>query len=103
MIQLVEAVKEKVEVKLSGVLTADEALKLRDKLSEHIERGHTHVIIDMEDVQFIHSSGLGVILLLQKEVMKVDGKVVIKNPNSLIKQVFEITRLNKVIHVECKE
>lgn len=59
----------------------------------------TSLVFDMEKLEYISSAGLRVLLSAQK-VMNKQGTMVIKNANSEIKEVFEITGFTDILTIE---
>jgi anti-sigma B factor antagonist len=89
-----------VKVKLSGEIYVEEATQIRDKLLQYIDKGHTKFLIDLALVKFIDSSGLGVLVAVQKRALQKDGGVIIKGLSGTIKELFELTRLTKVFEIQ---
>ncbi len=87
-------------VKLSGSIYVEDAAKLRENLLNHIEQGHNNFLLDLEKVDYIDSSGLGVLVAINKRTLQNRGKLIIKGINGLVKELFELTRLTKVFEIQ---
>ncbi len=61
--------------------------------------GITELIMDFDKVEYISSAGLRVLLLTQK-VMNRQGKMIIKNVNAVVMDVFEITGFSDILTIE---
>ena len=72
--------------------------KFKEILFEKIENGVNNIILDLNKVKFIDSSGLGVIVATYKK-LKVNGKLVILTKSQAILTMFKITRLEKVLNI----
>ena len=84
------------EQAVGGELDVYTATKLRDTITELLAAGVHDVIIDMLDVEFLDSSGLGVLVGALKKVRAHDGSLqLICNQDRLLK-IFRITGLAKV-------
>lgn len=71
---------------------------LRQAIDNEIERrGIRTVILNLEDVSFIDSSGLGVILGRYKKLLPMGGKIMISNVPPHIYKVMELSGLPKII------
>lgn len=71
---------------------------LRQAIDTEIERrGIRTVILNLEEVSFIDSSGLGVILGRYKKLLPMGGKVIISNVPSHIYKIMELSGLPKII------
>ena len=83
-------------VAVKGEIDVYTAPKLRDKITELVGDGVYHIIIDMEGVEFLDSTGLGVLVGGLKKVRAHDGSLqLICNQDRLLK-IFRITGLAKV-------
>ena len=86
-------------VAVEGEIDVYTAPKLRDKITELVGDGVYHVIIDMEKVEFLDSTGLGVLVGGLKKVRAHDGSLeLICNQERLLK-IFRITGLAKVFTI----
>lgn len=100
MVDNIRVSNNQVIVALSGKIYVSEASVLREKLLEYIEDGFSQFVIDLDGVSYIDSSGLGVLVAIQKRAMQKNGSVTIRNLRGQIKELFELTRLTKVFKVE---
>jgi stage II sporulation protein AA (anti-sigma F factor antagonist) len=60
-------------------------------------QGAKHIIFDLGDLSFIHSSGLGVILGRYRKVSETGGRVAISGTPSNIQKVMEISGLARLM------
>ena len=86
----------KVVVTLTGSMYVEEAAVLREKLITLMESGQKQFVIKLNHVEYIDSSGLGVLVAIQKRALQMQGGVTLVGANGLVKELFELTRLNKV-------
>jgi len=100
MIQEFTVADQQVLLRLSGRMYVEEAVQLRDSLSGYIEKGHRTFIIDLSDVDYIDSSGLGMLVAIHKKALQKGGSVIIKGINGLVKELFELTRLTQVFEIQ---
>ncbi len=59
----------------------------------------TKLILDMAGLEYISSSGLRVILMAQK-MMNKQGEMIIKNVNSEVYEIFDITGFADILTIE---
>ncbi|MEG2045019.1 MAG: STAS domain-containing protein [Clostridia bacterium] len=90
--------QEKLTIALSGRLDTTTAPELEATLKESLE-GVTSLILELSDLEYISSAGLRVLLSAQKIMMK-QGKMVIRNANDTIIEVFEITGFIDILTIE---
>lgn len=86
-------------VTVSGEVDVYTAPQLRTALEERIAAGHTALIVDLQDVGFLDSTGLGVLVGRLKAVKKADGWLRVVCSNERILRLFGITGLDRVIPI----
>jgi len=92
-------------VAVGGEIDVYTAPKLRDKITELVGAGSYHLVVDMQEVEFLDSTGLGVLVGGLKKVRAHDGSLqLVCNQDRLLK-IFRITGLAKVfvIHESADE
>ena len=83
-------------VAVGGEIDVYTAPKLRDKITELVAAGNYDIVVDMEEVEFLDSTGLGVLVGGLKKVRAHDGSLeLVCNQDRLLK-IFRITGLAKV-------
>ena len=100
MIQEITVTDNHVVVNLSGSIYVEEAVQIRESLIGYIEKGHKTFVVDLGNVDYIDSSGLGTLVAIQKRALQNGGSVIIKNLKGLVKDLFELTRLTKVFEIQ---
>jgi anti-sigma B factor antagonist len=86
-------------VEVGGEIDVYTAPRLREQLVDLVADGKYHLIVDMERVDFLDSTGLGVLVGGLKRVRSHDGELVLVCTKSRILKVFEITGLTKVFSI----
>ena len=86
-------------VSVGGEVDVYTAPKLRDKISELVGEGRYHLVVDMEAVEFLDSTGLGVLVGALKRVRTHDGELALVCTEPRILKVFDITGLTKVFRM----
>ena len=100
MIQEITVTDNHVVVNLSGSIYVEEAAQIRESLIGYIEKGHKTFVVDLGNVDYLVSSGLGRLVAIQKRALQNGGSVIIKNLKGLVKDLFELTRLTKVFEIQ---
>ena len=59
----------------------------------------SELILDMDKLDYVSSSGLRVILTAHKK-MEDHGKLLIRNTNKLVKEVFSVTGFSDILNIE---
>ena len=86
-------------VTLEGEIDVYTAPRLKDALVEAIEAGCVDVIVDLEGVAFIDSSGLGVLVGALRRAKEHSGAVRLVCTTESILKIFRITGLDKVFPI----
>lgn len=86
---------------LNGEIDVYSAPKLRDAIAESISVGRHDVVIDLTEVGFLDSTGLGVLVGGLKRVRGVGGSLVIVGPRDRVIKVFTMTGLDRVFRIIC--
>lgn len=85
-------------VELSGRLDTTTAPQLEAFLKEKLANAAT-LIFDFKALEYISSAGLRVLLSTQK-IMNKQGKMILRNVNSEINEIFEITGFSDILTIE---
>ena len=86
-------------VNIEGEIDVYTAPTLREHLSDLVADGRHHLILDLEGVQFLDSTGLGVLVGGLKRVRSQDGTLELVCTQERILKVFRITGLTKVFPI----
>jgi anti-sigma B factor antagonist len=84
---------------VTGEVDVYTAPRLREKLVELVSQGKHQIIIDLEGVDFLDSTGLGVLVGGLKRLRSHDGDLGLVCTQHRILKVFEITGLTKVFAI----
>ncbi|MDY0405651.1 anti-sigma F factor antagonist [Virgibacillus sp. 179-BFC.A HS] len=96
--------KDVLVVRLDGELDHHESEKLRKDWKEMLEsKPVKNVILNLESVTFMDSSGLGVVLGRYKEVLQLGGEMVVCSISPAVKRLFEMSGMFKIIRLEENE
>ena len=77
--------------KLSGRLDSNTSPGLEEKIVQAINSGTREMVIDFQDLDYISSAGLRVILKTTKDLKRVDGKIILHSMQDYVREVFEIS------------
>ncbi|HEY7938472.1 MAG TPA: STAS domain-containing protein [Acidimicrobiales bacterium] len=81
---------------VSGEVDVATAPRLREQLVQLVNQGSHHLVVDLEGVDFLDSTGLGVLVGALKRVRLQDGELTLVCTQERIVKVFDITGLSKV-------
>ncbi|PUA82827.1 STAS domain-containing protein [Nocardioides currus] len=83
-------------VAVGGEIDVYTAPKLRDQITELVGAGSYNIVIDLEAVEFLDSTGLGVLVGGLKKVRAHDGSLELVCSQERLLKIFRITGLAKV-------
>jgi anti-sigma B factor antagonist len=82
-------------VTLQGEVDLRSSPKLRDDLLQMIEEKPQRLILDLTNVGYMDSSGVGTLVEIKRRIEQQRGKLVLVGPQARVRSVFEITRLDR--------
>jgi anti-sigma B factor antagonist len=86
-------------VDVTGEIDVYTAPKLREKLIDLVSEGSYNVVVNLEGVEFLDSTGLGVLVGALKRVKAHDGSLSLVCTQDKILKIFKITGLTKVFPI----
>ena len=99
MIVKINKQNEKTFVTLDGRVDSTNAEQFQKDIAPLMEGDNPDIDIDCTDLTYTSSQGLRVFLLLQKSVVARKGKMVLRNMNPRVKEVFDITGFSNIITI----
>ena len=90
---------DKTVVEVGGEIDVYTAPRLREQLVDLVAEGKYHLVVDMEKVDFLDSTGLGVLVGGLKRVRAHDGSLRLVCTQDRILKIFRITGLTKVFPI----
>src|SRR5690606_8484618 len=94
----IEHTHNAVIVRLIGELDHHNADRVRSQIEQAMRKEQVkHVVMDLQQLTFMDSSGIGVILGRYKQVKAKGGKLIICNANRSVNRLLELSGLFKII------
>ena len=109
MVKNTDCIKEKTDgqtltVVLSGELDHHNAVKFRTEIDRMIQsKKPTVLVLDVEHIDFMDSSGLGLIMGRYHNVQVYGGKLVLKNPSEAILKICRLSGIGRFVKIETKQ
>ena len=98
--EIIKTVNENAtDIALVGRLDTTTAPDLEKELKELFEQGVSQLTMDFEQLDYISSAGLRVLLFAQKSLSE-NGKMMIRNVKPEIMEVFDITGFIDILTIE---
>lgn len=85
--------KEVYIIDVSGEMDLYNSYKLKELIMKMIERDIKNMIINLDEVDYIDSSGIGALIYICSTVKKLNLKLFITNIHGSVKKVIELTKL----------
>ena len=85
---------------LSGDLIGeDNGASILELATDHIKRNIRYCIVDISNVRYINSSGIGVLITILTKFRNKGGEVYLVRPSENVKKLLIITKLNAIFNV----
>ncbi len=78
-------------------IIGEQLFRLVDELGRH------KLLLNFGNVEYLSSAALGKLITLNKKVNAAEGKLILCNIDPQIREVFEITKLNKIFTIYNEE
>jgi anti-sigma B factor antagonist len=87
-------------VDISGrIVLGEESASLRSLVSDLLSKGHKEILLNLADVDYIDSSGLGHMVAAFTSVRKQDGQLKLLKVTNKVRDLIQITRLYTVFEI----
>lgn len=86
-------------VEVSGEIDVSSSQRLRERLVELVDDDGERLVVDLDNVEFIDSTGLGVLVGVLKRVRAHDGSLALVCSNEELLRLFDMTGLTKVFTI----
>lgn len=96
-------VDETTIIDLSGRLDTSTSNDSYDQMSAIAKSGVTKVVLNLDKMEYVSSSGLRVILTIAKLLKSSNGDMKICHANGVVKQVLETSGFNHIIEIHGEE
>jgi anti-anti-sigma factor len=83
----------------SGILNAISGNQLRRDINDCVAVGTNILLIDLQQVDFVDSSGLGALVAAMQIVKSANGQMFVCSLNEQVQMLFELTKLERIFKV----
>lgn len=91
-------------VTLRGEIDHHSAVSVRGKIDNAIcESGVKKTVLDLSSINFMDSSGLGLIMGRYALMQRLGGELTLRSPNERVVKIFELAGLGRIIKIENEE
>ena len=93
-----------VKIAFSGEITLDNSLIFKEEIKNYIvDKGIYFLIIDLNEVEFIDSSGLGMLISFFKEINEKKGQLVYIGIHDYVAKIIDLVQLGQVFIIKDDE
>ncbi|HML35085.1 STAS domain-containing protein [Sporomusa sphaeroides] len=97
--QKFQIMDSQVIINLTGNLQGELAAQIREAILSYIDKGYSTFQLDFSNVDGINSTGLGMLVNIQKRAFQNGGDVMIHGLTGIVKAAFERTRLTRAFNI----
>lgn len=90
-------------LKLRGRLDLESSSVVKEEIRRCLGQGFVGLILDLEAVEFINSSGLGAMVSALKEIRLAKARLVVCKLAPYVREIFEITQLSHIFEIYSTE
>ena len=87
-------------VALSGRLDTVTQSEYEEKIRALIESGHLRLVVDFEELVYISSAGLRVMIVMGKLLKEKDGRVCLATVKNNVRSVFDMSGMSALFRME---
>jgi len=77
----------------------EDSASVREKLIALLDEGVYNLTLDLSGLDYVDSSGLGVLISIHKRCLQKGGKMTITGLRGMVEELFKLTRLDLVFNV----
>lgn len=77
--------------------------RFQEYSNQFIDKGIKHIVVDLSRVSFMSNQGIGLLVTVFSEVKKQGGELILFRPKGCVKEVLEISGLDKPIRITYSE
>ena len=86
-------------ISLRGEIDLDSASNVYKQIRTEIDSSEQGLLLDLEELDFMDSSGLQILLRLKERLNKIGKEVLIVNPSTQIMKLFQLTGFDKLFNI----
>src|SRR5438552_3220242 len=95
---------------VSGVVIVDIAgrlclldVTLRERMNEWLEAGHRAFVLNLANVPYVDSFGLGQLIIIWTSIRNRGGQLTLLRPTDHVQRLLQITKLDTVFNISAAE
>ncbi len=86
-------------LEISGRLDLSSGGILKEEIKKYIENEKTSIHLNLANVEFVNSSGLGALVSIMKEIRLHKGRLTLSDLADYVHEIFDITQLSHIFEI----
>ncbi len=82
-----------------GRMDAQVSGLLKGRIQELLDKGSAKLVLDLEGLEFLDSSGLGALVSCLRRVREKKGEIKLAGLRPEVRSIFDITRVSRLFHI----
>ncbi len=82
-----------------GILDSTKAEEFRQSVEDLLQNGAETILVDLKNITFIDSSGLGTLVVLLKKIRGLNRSLCLCSSNDQVRMLFELTSMDRVFEI----
>lgn len=82
-----------------GILDGISANQLRRDIVDIVEKGADIILVDLQDIDLMNSTGLGALVATLKTVNSAGRQLFLCSPSDQVQLIFELTKMNRIFKI----
>lgn len=83
------------EIVLTGQLDLYKCPDLKSEVKRSIDNGYRYAVLDLTDLTYVDSSGIGALIQISNWLKKRGGRLVLANTQGSVEKIFQISKLDE--------
>lgn len=92
--------KDLYTVNMKGRLTFVDHATFRKMIDQVRETKASQCVLQLHELEFIDSAGLGMLLVLRDTLIKNSGNLILKTPRGQVKKMFQVSHFDTMFDIE---
>ena len=100
MIEETKLIDGEMHIVVVGSIYVEDATDIRETFMYLINKGNTAFVVDLSQVDYMDSTGLGMLVFVRRQVVQKGGSLKLEGLHGLVKELFEMTHLDKQFQLQ---
>jgi len=94
-----QAGKEVQVLSLKGNLDASAVPDLEERVSDLIEAGHKYLVLSLEEIDYVSSNGLGLLLATHRRLERQGGRLCLAGASDEVLHIMDVLGFTRIIRI----